>query len=294
MIHLNLNLNNKKSGYVETFSYPAGEIQTRLTPAGVQAVREATDISVQLLIRNAEDIVRLWQFKDAVDGALGGKKERNEQLPRMELYLPYLPYSRADRRFVEGDCFGLGVFSKMLSCMGWDRIETFDVHSHVAVNKLWELVNISALETIKGVLMREGHEGRVVTALFPDKGAMERYQVPDQIGNNFVVVDVHQVWATKVRNPETGQLSSFSVETAGFLKDRPNEPIVVIDDICDGGRTFLGIADALDALGVKNERVLYVSHGIFSAGLDQLMSKFSRIYTKNLMGRVEHPNLIVL
>lgn len=294
MIYLNINLNNKKSRYVETFSYPAGEIQTRLTAAGVQAVQEATVITVQLSIRNAEDIIRLWQFKDAVDGVLEGKRTRNQKLPRIELDLPYLPYSRADRRFVKGDCDGLAVFSRMLNMMHWDRIETFDVHSEVSTKKLPELVNISALETIKGVLMREGHEGGAVTALFPDKGAMDRYEVPDQIGNNFAIVNVHQVWATKVRNPETGELSGFNVETAGFLKDRPNEPVVIIDDICDGGRTFLGIADALDAVGVKNERILYVSHGIFSAGLDQLMSKYSRIYTKNLMGQVEHPNLIVL
>ena len=45
---------------------------------------------------------------------------------------------------------------------------------------------------------------------------------------------------------------------------------VITDDICDGGATFIGIAKELRRLNC-HKVVLYVTHGIFSKGIEVLM-----------------------
>jgi hypothetical protein len=57
--------------------------------------------------------------------------------------------------------------------------------------------------------------------------------------------------------------------------------ILVADDLCDGGRTFLDVRDAVDAH--HPERIdLYVTHGVFSNGaLERLDGRFSTVWTTN-------------
>ncbi len=80
----------------------------------------------------------------------------------------------------------------------------------------------------------------------------------------------------KHRNTSTGQLSGFEA----YCDDLKGQPCIIVDDICDGGGTFLGIAEELKK---KNAGDLYlvVSHGIFSKGLKDLASTFNAIFTTN-------------
>jgi ribose-phosphate pyrophosphokinase len=50
------------------------------------------------------------------------------------------------------------------------------------------------------------------------------------------------------------------------LKDKH---VIIVDDICDGGRTFIELAKVLKSNKVKNI-TLFVTHGIFSKGVDAL------------------------
>jgi ribose-phosphate pyrophosphokinase len=50
---------------------------------------------------------------------------------------------------------------------------------------------------------------------------------------------------------------------------------VIVDDICDGGRTFLEIAKTIRSkkrnISIFGDKIyLVVTHGIFSAGFDEL------------------------
>lgn len=78
----------------------------------------------------------------------------------------------------------------------------------------------------------------------------------------------------KVRNPLTGKFEGFTVPEI----DR-SIPTIIIDDICDGGGTFIGIAKELNM--PKELMGLYVTHGIFSRGFDELCSFFGKIITTN-------------
>ena len=56
---------------------------------------------------------------------------------------------------------------------------------------------------------------------------------------------------------------------------------LVIDDICDGGRTFINLAEKLLIMGA-NDLYLYVTHGIFSKGLPSIHEYYKHIYCDHI------------
>ena len=241
----------------EFFGYPGGERQVRLKAQCTEKITRHVDITITARLNNPSDIIDLLLLCDCIDGlspAIG-----------VRLILPYLPYARADRRFTHGDCFGLRAFGQMLASAGVLEVITLDVHSKVAFANIPNLVNVDPLPFIRAGAVHFDHEGgdAGISVLYPDDGAMGRY-ASDAIG--FPVA-----FATKKRDAETGKLLGFEVP-------RMAGRILIVDDICDGGGTFLGIADKLQI--PREQLALYVTHGIFSNGaLPKLAERFSRIYT---------------
>jgi ribose-phosphate pyrophosphokinase len=74
------------------------------------------------------------------------------------------------------------------------------------------------------------------------------------------------------QNVKTGQLSGFHTNIADF----EGKTCFIVDDICDGGGTFVGLAALLKSRHA-GKIVLIVSHGIFSKGFD--LANIDAIYT---------------
>jgi ribose-phosphate pyrophosphokinase len=58
--------------------------------------------------------------------------------------------------------------------------------------------------------------------------------------------------------------------------------LIILDDICDGGQTFVELAKHLKAQGAK-AIYLYITHGIFSKGLSVLKQHFEHVYCYHTM-----------
>ena len=116
--------------------------------------------------------------------------------------------------------------------------------------------------------LREG----VTAIIAPDKGALLR---ATQFRDTFYP-NADLITCLKHRNPQTGWLSRYEFPPSV----KPGHHIVV-DDICDGGSTFNLLAQGFTAAeGSSNSTLeLFVSHGIFSAGLDNIDPLFSHITT---------------
>jgi len=254
-------------GY-DAFRYPAGEVQVRLTKETIAAVESATRLVVIARITCAEHIMELANLRSA----LRDVKPDNETV----LVMPYLPYARADRRFVKGDCFGLEVFGQLVAAMGFDRVVTLDAHSPKALSCVPKLIDVSPRQLIEMSIFSfaESYGVPRVNVLFPDEGARKRYHIPEFVGYNTRVVAVDKFFASKHRDSKTGALSGFSVPMM------PAVPTIVVDDLCDGGGTFLGIADMLRTTQTQ-PLGLYVTHGIFSKGLAILFDSFEHIYASD-------------
>lgn len=261
-----LNINNfrlldMRSKAFEAFSYPAGEMQVRL-PKELAAELENENNPVVVInnVGSPESIIETILFLNAVDGKI------KDYIPRF-LILPYLPYSRADRRFTDGDCLGKEAFLNMLP-MNWD-IYTFDVHSDKSNSGF--LINVTPENILRKIFKKYNFEN----ILFPDAGAMSRYS--EMIDKFNIPANIY--FCEKKRDPETGKFLGFKVPTD---IDKTKNTII-IDDLCDGGGTFLGIANELQM--DKSKLTLYVSHGIFSKGFSDLTKYFDLIITTNSFGR---------
>ncbi len=252
-----LNLSDE-SPFYEQFRYPGGEYQIRLKPDF------SKDISgrVRIICRQAhgDGMIKLALLVSALRGL--------DADITIDLILPYLPYGRADRRFVPGDCYGLKAFARLINSMALDRVLTLDAHSGNAHGLINCLVDVPALPLIYKAIGRfaDRYSLNEVTVLFPDKGARSRYALSTANGP----VRIKVLHCTKRRHPATGALSGFDVP-AVIAKQA-----LIVDDICDGGGTFLGIAGELPA---EKQLGLYVTHGIFSKGLETLKQHFDIIYT---------------
>jgi ribose-phosphate pyrophosphokinase len=234
------------------FRYPAGEVQVRLTEEQANQVIKSDEVHIYARIKDGE-IMGLAMLNDAL-------KQCNSVI---KLFLPYLPYSRADRSFTQNDCFGLHVFATMINMMDFDEVVTLDVHSDVAEVEIDNLRNVSADPIIKSVI----DDLKPDMILLPDAGSLKRYHL----------YDVYTNTCSKKRDPETGKFIGFNVPPKkSFIGVKS---VLIVDDICDGGGTFLGIAEALKDYGL--ELNLYVTHGIFSKGYNDLLMHFNKIYTTN-------------
>jgi ribose-phosphate pyrophosphokinase len=271
--------------HYEKFFYPAGEQQVRLKDTVVKALQSDIDeVIITARIRNGNDIMELALLKSAVDDVV------DECTTDVKLVLPYLPYGRADRRFKEGDCAGLATFGAVINSMGFNEVYTWDAHNPEAarINLGYDkFFDLSASDFIlRAVTSWADPVTREVTVLFPDKGASQRYKLPWRIEGNAGHYTINQFSAEKKRNPVTGVFEGFTVPTV------PSDvPLIIVDDICDGGGTFLGVAKILREQGYPLRPALYVTHGIFSKGVGELNNWFDWIYTTNTMDETLLPGV---
>src|SRR4029077_13100107 len=254
----------------QVIKYPAGEIQVRLTAEGLAAADGKNEY--EIVANPIPDIIELAQLKDALDGleTLSYTQTQMRRWFYRSLFLPYLPFARADRRFVPGDSFGLAVFARLINSLNFTNVYTFDVHSEAAkvlVDHLTNLDPIYHYDQLTPVIADWGREGLALIA--PDKGAANRYDLQ--------IYELPVLTAEKVRDAATGKLSGFKIDEV--VKEY--KKALIVDDICDGGGTFIGLGEEIHKLNPSIELFLYVSHGIFSQGFVKLNQQFKQIYASD-------------
>lgn len=195
-----------------------------------------------------------------------------------ELFLTSLLGSRMDRRLSRYEPSTYRIVCQQVADinreLGGGLITLLDPHSQITVQALDAEVFTSAmyvekaLEHMKAVL---GTQSRPLLVA-PDVGASKKVEA---LGELF---KLRLVQGYKHRDQATGELSKFGVygSSGAFY----GQDVLIVDDLCDGGRTFEGLADELKTQGVGHIS-LYVTHGIFSKGLPLL--DIDHIYTTNSM-----------
>ena len=109
----------------------------------------------------------------------------------------------------------------------------------------------------------------------PDAGASKKiYKLAEQIGYKGDVIT-----CSKDRDID-GKLTMVNVPIAFDAFTSKKADFIIIDDICDGGATFINIAKNLKNR-VKGKIYLIVTHGIFSKSFGELSQYFDNIYCTN-------------
>jgi len=179
------------------------------------------------------------------------------------LDIDFLPYARQDKEISNDATFALRPFAAMLNCMKWDVVTMWDPYSAVAL----ELIDRSVARYYTREAVAVFAVTRSDVACFPDGGAQAKY------GPMFSALPI--VTASKVRDQATGHL------VTGELSGEPvtGKRVLIIDDICDGGATFIGLAAKLREAGAASAS-LFVSHGLFTRGVKALTDAgISRVFT---------------
>lgn len=242
---------------VRTTVFPGGEVHVTV---GVDAPVDSLQMHAHL--PDAESVMTLLLVTDALRRAYPGRS--------LALQMPYVPYARQDRVANPGEALSAKVFCQLINAQGYRQVVIQDPHSDVVAALLDRVVIDDPLPALRNVLARVGP----VALVAPDAGARKRvFKLAQQLGCEVVFAD-------KVRDTRSGTITGTQV--AGLL---PALPLLVVDDICDGGRTFTELATVLRARqmeqGLNAPLYLYVTHGIFSKGLAPLLAHFQQLFTRN-------------
>lgn len=229
--------------FMNAMTFPAGE-------AHVSVSTEAIVNDHVALYQGADshELMQLAMWSDAAH--LSGSKPA--------LLMPYLPGARQDHDIPNGS----KVYADFINSMDFATVVCVDPHSPVMPSLINNIRIINSDDLIKKHVDTESLAGLIC----PDKGARERTERVAKL------LDLPVYYATKKRNPATGKLSEFHCE------ELPAEGrFLVVDDICDGGGTFMGLAEAT---GLPKERLmLWVTHGVFSGRAAQVNDRYGKVYT---------------
>lgn len=221
--------------------------------------REMDDI-IWFPIHDSIDLMELLIYTDAY-------RRYHGVTPRV--CIPYIPYARQDRVANEGESLSIRVFADIINSQKYPEVIVMDPHSEVCMALL---DNVKVIEKVDDAYLRkviDNYDECVVLA--PDAGAYKRLSK--------VIKDVPLIYATKQRDTKTGALSNVELHIGdvNILGKR----LLVVDDICDGGGTFLLLRNELREKGISNSLELYITHGIFSKGTDVIKDAYSKVYTTN-------------
>lgn len=220
--------------------------------------------------------------------------QNGQEYPKFILNTPYLPHARADKRFSENDVSGLHSFihSISLALSVADEWKIQDIHNPEAFYKVIDRINGKEVDLSELVITHSNvaqlwcnstqiEKPEQIDFVFaPDKGAIGRTY---DIFNQIVAYDNQScgvITGEKVRNPDTGWITDYNIIED---TDITGKNVLIVDDICDGGMTFILAAKALKDRGA-NEVYLYVTHGIFSKGLDPLKGLIDKLLVVNCVG----------
>lgn len=195
----------------------------------------------------------------------------------VKLNVPYFLGARSDRKFEAGTSNYLKtVICPIINSQNFSRVTILDPHSDVLEACLNNYHKHNNHRLVKDALMKidnkEGAQERICL-VSPDAGA---YKKIFDVAKEFNIDKI--ITASKVRDIKTGKILRTEIPT---LDQHADLKYVIIDDICDGGRTFIELAKAIKGSRPSAKVYLVVTHGIFSAGFAELTQYFEGIYTTN-------------
>jgi len=219
----------------------------------------------------------LWEIllvKNAIDATFEGRFDKRI------LRLAYLPHARADRVFEEGNPLPLMVFLDEFLELFTD-IHLTDPHSDFYLD--YELdFNFDVKLQHQCFIEVVGNDIKSGDVLIsPDKGASLKIGKL-QLSLDHRMIGTWVVEAGKKRDIGTGKVLALET-TLPEGTDLTGKVCWIVDDIADGGGTFIPLALKLKEAGAKQVN-LYVTHGIFAKGLLPFQGVIDKIYTYQTIG----------
>jgi ribose-phosphate pyrophosphokinase len=261
MLQLNLADSDKSQIKFKPSAFPDGQQSITL------ALSTISDLEISCTIKS-----RLNSFRDLELIVCAAAALREAGMERIHLYIPYCLGGRSDIKFEEGGLnYIKSVIAPIINLQKFTSVTVMDAHSIALENCIDNLKKLDNSYLAKWAIKDLSSEGGDFKLVSPDAGALKKiFSTAKSIG---------KIIHTKV---------PINVYDA-------DKDFIIIDDICDGGRTFIEIAKAIEEMRSLSSVVhpdkhgknyLIVTHGIFSAGFEELSKYFDRIYTTNSISEI--------
>lgn len=221
------------------------------------------DESFVYRIESYQDLWNLKQLKDVY--------EHNNL--NANIYIPWLIDGQADRRFNHNESFNLKLVCEFLRDMNWKNIFIFHPHNpSIPEAILPNLEIIPNTSFIQEVLKITSSTPSNTVLLSPDAGAFK----------GLISTAQALQWSGETYSASKARVVSeeghASLVQCVDRTDFEGKDIIIVDDICIKGGTFIGLAQLLES---KNIGKLYlaVSHMTISEPAERLFHYFDRIFT---------------
>jgi ribose-phosphate pyrophosphokinase len=275
---------------VQNIQFAGGERHIQV-PADILNSLKGT-VQVQAKIANSQDLMDYLLLENVL----------LHQGLEIDLEIPYFPYARQDRMCATGQAFSLEIMTRLLNInhekfpQQRKSVKVWDAHSCVTEKLLhenthfFEIENVQPSEMIlKNTSLQTYLTAQETVLVCPDAGAKQRTKTIANAINSLRDDEIGIVYCEKRRDPVTGKIQNAQVNA----EDLTGKTAVITDDICDGGATFIGIAQELKKLNCQHV-ILYVTHGIFSKGLEVFDGLVDQIFTTNSFPQIENPKLNII
>lgn len=230
-----ITINNKK---VDINHFPDGTLL--LKEAAADAFHPGNAVTIRWNYENNEELLAVYFLAKHIQAA--GCRE-------LILDMPYIPNSRQDRVKNPEDVFTLKYFAELVNSLNFAEVRVLDAHSNVSlalIDRVRPYTPQKYIEKAIDEIVQQG--GKKPLMFYPDEGAGKRYSG---------MIALPYCFGIKNRDWSTGEIKGLSV--AGETERIAGSDVLIVDDICSYGGTFIHSAEALAALGAANID-LFVSH----------------------------------
>lgn len=248
---LNLIRPEKSDIKFKIIQFPDGEPHIVL-----EEVNRKKRVDIICRVANPNDLFILLQVEDIL--------KRQEVVFSIKIY--YFMSMRMDRVISFNESYSLKLVSDMIRRFEPFDVTVFEPHSEKCQYLLRSLGGSLQNKFLDDILNCRGISD--FTLVFPDAGANERYFS----SKPFITCSKH-------RDPSTGKLLSF--EIVDDSQDDPELPLMVVDDLCDGGGTFAGIAQLLRSKYPNRKLSIFVTHMVNPKGIVILSENYDEVYFTN-------------
>lgn len=257
MVTLESTQYNKRSDIpLMWWTFPGGERNVRIV--NPDDIKSNDKLLIEVIYRSSDDLIDMMLLVNAI-----------RQINRsaiISLHVPYMPFARQDRVMTSGEPFALQIVKTIIESCRFNSILTLDAHSDVLAG-MFE----PGILTIKSQtdLWGDFSFAKSSALVSPDAGALKKiYKLAKLV--NLPVIE-----AGKRRDVQTGEIVKTTIDATHLSL---YENLYIIDDICDGGRTFIELAKVIRDAGFAGNLFLCVTHGIFSKGIECLDEVFNGVY----------------
>lgn len=239
----------------------------------------------EILTHMADFNTIAWKYEDDGDliKLMFVKSYLDDRRVKCTLTIYYLPYSRMDR--IEGtSAFTLKYTASFINSLNFESVTIIEPHSDVSLALIDRSIGkYPTIQLLEQVASMTGFNPGQDYLFFPDAGAQKRYSK---------VQGYRQLVGFKARDFQTGEIKSLdvvgNVDGTGFK-------VIIVDDLCSYGGTFMLSAEKLKEIGASHiyllvghcEKSIYKGKVLDSDLIDRVFT------TDTILGQAEHDKIYI-